>query len=54
MRHCLVIPLQSRYCHYAVIELGANIADAFNGMHEALEAITEAVNSLPSIYAKIF
>jgi hypothetical protein len=31
-----------------------NIIGAFNGMHEALEAITEAVNSLPPVYADDF
>ena len=32
-----------------------NIIDAFNGMHaEALEAITEAVNSLPPVYVNNF
>ena len=30
-----------------------NIIDAFNGMHEALEAITK-VNSLPPVYANDF
>ena len=31
-----------------------DIIYAFNGMHEALEGITEAVNSLPSVYASDF
>ena len=31
-----------------------NIIDAFNGMHEALEAIIELVNSLPPVYVNNF
>ena len=36
----------------SLIEL--DIIDAFNGMHAALKAITESVNSLPTIYASDF
>ena len=31
-----------------------NIIDSLNGMHEALEAIAEAVNALPAVYAADF
>lgn len=31
-----------------------SIIDSLNGMHEALEAIEEAVNTLPAVYAADF
>ena len=31
-----------------------NIIHAFNGIHEVLEAISEAINSLPPVYANDF
>ena len=47
-------PLQRLYCHVRLDRIVQDIIDSLNGMHEAFEAIAQAVNALPPVYANDF